>query len=435
MKTVRFGVIGLGNMGSAHSRWCKDPGTRDLTLGAVCDIVEEKAQKFGQDLDVPHFTDAETMMDSGLIDAVIIATPHYWHPSLAIMAARRGLHVMCEKPLASSVGPARQMIAECKKAKVAFGAMLQQRTRSIMIKVKQMVDRGEIGEIFRVQMICSNWFRTQAYYDSGAWRGTWDGEGGGVLINQAPHSLDLFQWIGGMPKTVSGTVATRDHKIEVEDTANFLCDHGNGKMGYFFATTAELPGYEEFRISGDKGTLVAAGGKIMFGKLKTPLHKYTFTTKSTMGSGKDQKVTWKEVKFPKRKEGHLEVTKAFAAHILRGKPMIATAEEAINELELSNAMYIAGYKNKPVTLPVDGKEMDSLLASLEKKHSTGKGGGMRKEATAHLNKLLRSGKAGAKKAASKASTKTAKASKASKATTKAAAKGAKRTRKASKAAR
>jgi hypothetical protein len=316
------------------------------------------------------------------------------------------------------------MIDECRKHKVKFGAMLQQRTRPDMIKMKQLVESGRIGEVFRVQMICSNWFRTQAYYNSGDWRGTWDGEGGGVLINQAPHSLDLFQWIGGMPKSVLGLVATRDHDIEVEDTANFLCDYGQGKVGYLYASTAELPGYEEFRVSGDKGTLVASGGKLKLGKLKVPLHKYTRTTRSKMGVGKDQEVTWKDVRIRKGKSSHLEVTKAFAAWITRGKKPIATAEEAVNELELSNAMYLAGFAGgKVVDLPVDAKKMESLLNKLERERSTGKGGDMRKEATRHLRKLTRSG---GKKTSGKKSSKKAKKKSGRKTTKKSAKKASKK---------
>jgi len=242
MKKVRFGVIGLGNMGSQHAKCCKNDGGRDVTLGAVCDIVADKAAEHGEKHGVPHFIDALEMMDSGLIDAVIVATPHYWHSPMAVHAARRKLHVLCEKPLESRIGRARVMVAECKKNKVAMGVVLHHRTRSIMRKMKKMVDSGVLGEVFRVEMVCSSWFRSQAYYDSGAWRGTWDGEGGGVLINQAPHHLDLFQWIGGMPKKVVGMVHTRAHKIEVEDTANFLCDYGGGKVGYLYASTAEEPG-------------------------------------------------------------------------------------------------------------------------------------------------------------------------------------------------
>jgi len=390
MKKVRFGVVGLGNMGSNHSRWCKNDGGRDVALGAVCDIVEEKAAAFGEELKVPHFTDAEAMIDSGLVDAVIIATPHYWHGPIAIYAARAGLHVLTEKPMESRIGVARAIVAECKKRKVALGVVFHHRTRAIMRKLKQLIDGGAIGEVFRIELICSSWFRTQAYYDSGAWRGTWDGEGGGVLINQAPHHLDLFQWVGGMPQRVMGMVHTRAHEIEVEDTANFLCDYGGGKVGYLYATTAEEPGMEQFTISGDKGTIVCKGGTLKLGKLKQPVSAHIMGSKKSFAGGAEQKCTWKDVKLPKNAGGkHLMIIKAFAAHVLRGTEMYCTGQEGLNELELSNAMYIAGFKGKTVELPVDGAEIDRLIAKLERERSTGRGGGMRKTADRRLKQLLK----------------------------------------------
>jgi predicted dehydrogenase len=390
MKKVRFGVIGLGNMGSAHAPWCARDGGRDVCLGAVCDIVEEKAARFGRELKVPHFADAAAMMDSGLIDAVIIATPHYWHGPLAIGAARRKLHVLCEKPLESRVGVARAMVAECRKNRVALGVVLHHRTRAIMRRMKQLVAGGAVGEVFRVEMICSSWFRTQAYYDSGAWRGTWDGEGGGVLINQAPHHLDLFQWIGGMPKRILGMVHTRAHRIEVEDTANFLCDYGAGKVGYLYATTAEEPGMEQFTVCGDEGTVVCKGGKLMLGKLKQPVSRHIFGARKAWPGAGEQKCTWKEVKLPQDPGGrHLMIIRAFAAHVLRGSEMYATGEDGLNELELSNAMYIAGFKNKAVELPVDAAEIDRLILQLEKQRSTGRGGGLRAAADREMKRLMR----------------------------------------------
>jgi len=392
MKKVRFGVIGLGNMGSNHSRWCARDGGRDVALGAVCDVVADKARSFGRELGVPHFTDAVEMMDAGLVDAVLIATPHYWHPPLAIHAARRKLHVLCEKPVASRIGRARAMVAECRKRRVACGVVLHHRTRSIMRKMKQLVDGGAIGEVFRVELLCSSWFRTQAYYDSGAWRGTWDGEGGGVLINQAPHHLDLFQWIGGMPKRILGMVHTRAHRIEVEDTANFLCEYGGGKVGYLYATTAEEPGMEQFTVSGDKGTIVCKGGKLLLGKLKQPVTRHIMGSKKSFAGGAEQKCTWTEVRLPKAPGGrHLMIIKAFAAHVLRGGEMYCTGREGLNELELSNAMYIAGFKHKTVELPVDAAEADRLVRKLEKERSTGRGGGLRAAADREMKKLMKKG--------------------------------------------
>ena len=386
MSKIRFGIIGLGNMGVPHARWIVEDKNKDFSLGAVCDLVADKAQKVGQEHGVPWFTDAQKMMDSGAIDAVLIAVPHYDHAPLAIRAARAKLHVLCEKPVAVTVGPARAMVAECRKHKVAFGVMLQQRTRNIMIAMKKMIDSGKLGEVFRVQMICSSWYRTQSYYQSGAWRGTWDGEGGGILLNQAPHSLDLFQWLGGMPRRIIATVGTRWHKIEVENTANAICEYEGGKTGYIYATTAEAPGVEQYTICGDKGTLIAENSKLRFAKLKMPISKHLMTSKDGF---KRPEFEWQDVPVAEGGGQHIIVTRAFAAHILRGKPLVATGESAINELELSNAIYMAGFKNKAVELPVDAKEIEQLIAKLEKERSTGKGQGLRGKAEKEMKKLVK----------------------------------------------
>jgi len=388
MKKVRFGIVGVNGMGGGHAHTITTAKSREFALAAVADIVPEIAQRVGEKHGVPHFPSARKMYDSGLVDAVIIATPHYWHPPLTIRAARAGLHVLCEKPLAVTVGPARTMIAECRKRKVALGAMLQQRTRGIMMKMHQMVSSGRIGEVFCVSMVCSSWYRSQAYYDSGQWRGTWDGEGGGVLLNQAPHSLDLFQWVGGlMPKSVTAVVATRAHKIEVEDTAHAICDFGKGRFGYIYATTGEAPGAERLTVCGDKGTLVAQGGKLMLGKPEMPISRHLATCKEQWGGLKSdwREVTWKT----EPGGGHVNVIRAFARHVLRGAPLVATGAEAINELEISNAIYVSGFKTKRVSIPVDTGEIDRLIARLERERSTGRGGGLRRKAARDLAKLLR----------------------------------------------
>ena len=393
MDKVRIGVVGVGVIGDFHCRQILKDASPEFSLAAVCDRNKDKAAKAKAAYSVAAFRDPQKLFDSGLVDAVIIATPHYWHPPLVIRAARAGLHVMCEKPLASTVGPAKAAIEECRKRHVTLASMLQHRTRPIMQRIKQLVDSGEIGEVFRISMICSNWFRTQAYYDSGAWRGTWDGEGGGVLINQAPHHLDLFCWIAGLPKRVIGLLDTRIHKIEVEDTGNFLCDYGGGKLGYIYATTAELPGMEQFMVCGDKGTVVAEGHKLRIGRLPFGLKDFTMGSVTKLA---DEKVkndaVWTEEDFSTNKGGqHIEVTRAFARNILRGEPLVAGGEDSLGELELSNAMYLAGYKDKPVALPVDDREIDRLIVKLEKSRSSGKGEGIRSKATRDLRKLLAEG--------------------------------------------
>ncbi|MHC4562228.1 MAG: Gfo/Idh/MocA family protein [Planctomycetota bacterium] len=398
LKHVRFGIIGMGMMGSCHADILAKDRDRRFSLTAVADIDADKAKAAGETYDVAWFASGEEMIESGLCDAVIVATPHYWHAPLTIRAARAGLHVMCEKPLASTVGHARAMIAECKKRRVQLGVMLHHRARGDMHAVKKLVDSGAIGEVFRAQLVCSNWFRTQAYYDSGAWRGTWDGEGGGALINQAPHHLDLYQWIAGMPKKVLGLLSTRCHKIEVEDCANFLLDYGKGKVGYIYATTAEEPGYEQFMLCGDKGTIVVEEGKVKLGKLKVPVSRHIFASANSCAGGAEQGITWKDIKPLKRPGGHIEITRGFVQQILTGvKPFdFADGQQALNELELSNAMYLAGFKEKAVDLPVDADQMERLISKLERERSTGKGQGIRRKANADFRRLLAGGESKAK---------------------------------------
>jgi predicted dehydrogenase len=389
MKKVRYGVIGIGNMGRMHCRLIVEAAGRRFGLSAACDVDASREEAI-KDYNVPFFTDAQAMYDSGLVDAVIVTMPHYWHPPLVFRAARAGINVLCEKPLACSVGPARAMAAECRKRKVAFGAMLQQRCRPAMVKAKQLVDKGALGELFRVEMICSSWFRTQKYYDSGQWRGTWDGEGGGVLINQAPHSLDLFQWIGmGLPKTIVANVATREHKMECEDTANVLCDYGKGRIGYIYATTAEEPGEEKLKVVGDKATMVIEGKSVRLGKLKMPVSMHIYGSSNAMSGQAEQELTWTDVKVPDKRTGHLDVIKAFAAHLLDGSPMVAGGEEAVAELEISSAAYLSGFNgSKLVSLPVDADEMERLLTRLIRQRSTGRGGNMRAAANRDMKRIL-----------------------------------------------
>jgi predicted dehydrogenase len=386
MKKVRFGVIGCGYIGKIHADGIAQAASREFCLSAVSDSQTRLADKFAADYHVPWFADYREMMDSGLVDAVIVAVPHYFHPTVTVNAARRGIHVLTEKPMAVTVGAARAMIRECARRKVALGVMFQMRFRSNMAAMKKMVDDGAIGEIFRVQMICSNWYRTQTYYNSGAWRGSWDGEGGGVLLNQAPHSLDLFQWIGGMPRRVLATLGTRIHKIEVENTANVILDYGQGRTGYIYATTAEAPGYEQFMVCGDKGTLVAEGDKLRFAKLKVPLTQHLTTCKEIWGSVPCQ---WKDVALRPTDQRHIRVTRNFVGHILRGEKLIAPGASGIGGLEISNAVYISGYKNKPVELPVDAAEMDRLLERLSRTRGAGRSLDLRRQANREFRRLLK----------------------------------------------
>jgi len=388
---VRFGIVGMGVMGHRHAHALTAECGRDCSLAAVADSVPKAARKAGDQYGVPGFTDAQEMFESGLIDAAIVATPHYLHPVYTIRAARAGLHVLCEKPLAVTVGPARAMIRECKRHRVALAVTLQSRTRGVIRKMKRMVDSGRVGEVYRVSMTCSNWYRTQAYYDSGAWRGTWEGEGGGIMLNQAPHSLDVFQWIGGMPKRIMAIVGRRLHRIEVENVAQVICDYGGGKTGSIYLTSAEVPGVEQLQVVGDKGTLIYQNGGLRFGRLSQPISRHIFEcTEAGADDIIPPRCIWREVKVAADTGGsHADVIRALAGHVLRGSALVAPGDEAINELEISNAVYLSGYTGRAVDLPVNAARMERLLRCLARQRGAAKVTGMRQAAARELKKLLK----------------------------------------------
>lgn len=353
MDKVRMGVIGIGNMGASHVQNIKAGKCPEIVVTAVADINPERLKWAEETLDfsVAKFATAEEMLDSGLIDAAIIAVPHYEHPKYAIECFKRGIHVMSEKPAGVYTRQVREMNEAAKAAHVKFGMMFNQRTDHVYRKMRELVQSGKYGRIKRTSWIITNWYRSQAYYDSGAWRATWSGEGGGVLLNQCPHNLDLWQWICGMPKKVSAHMYFgKWHDIEVEDDVTAFVEYENGATGTFVTTTGDAPGTNRFEITMEKGKLVSEDGKLKLYELE--MTEPEFSKINTMPFG-TPKVTEIEVETDQRSEMHPGVLNAFAAAILRDEPMIAGGEEGINGLMISNAMHLSAWLGKEVTLPVD----------------------------------------------------------------------------------
>ena len=255
MKKVKFGIVGIGNMGSSH---VKSISTMDnACVTAVCDInpdafnrIEESSRK-----NIGCFTCIDEFFSKADIDAVVVAVPHYSHPEIAIKAMRNGKHVIVEKPITVHKKMAQELLDEsAKHPELVRALMLNQRTIPEHIKIKQLIDSGELGRITRVNWIITDWFRTQSYYDSGDWRASWRGEGGGVLLNQCPHQLDLMQWFFGMPEKVRATAKFgKYHDIEVEDEVNAYLEYADGKVGNFIASTGEMPGTNRLEITADRG--------------------------------------------------------------------------------------------------------------------------------------------------------------------------------------
>ena len=365
-KPVRIGVIGLGNMGRAHVSSIQNSRCPSLTVTAVCDRMPAALEAYANDAAISCFDDPQALIDSGTAEAVLIATPHFDHTSVGSAALAAGLHVLVEKPISVHKRDCQRLIAAYDKRpnkRQLFAAMFNQRTDPAYRKIKQLIDGGELGTIRRVNWIITNWFRTQAYYDSGDWRATWAGEGGGVLLNQCPHQLDLFQWLVGMPTEVQAQVRLGQwHDIEVEDDVTAFCRYANGATGVFITSTGEAPGTNRLEIVGERGKLVAEDGALRF--TRNEVEMTAFSQSTDQGFAKPD--IW-HCDIPVSGHGgqHVAVMENFGQAIRDRKvKLIAPGIEGIRSVELGNAMLMSGLSGKPVQLPLDGAAYERLLKKL-----------------------------------------------------------------------
>ncbi|OAX48300.1 Gfo/Idh/MocA family protein [Paenibacillus sp. AD87] len=369
MKKLRIGIIGMGNMGSDHAKKLINGTVTEVELTTVSDMDEKRitASKMYLPETLGYFNSPEELIDSGLCDAVIIATPHYDHPRLAIQAFSKRLHVLCEKPAGVYTKQVREMNEKAQESGVVFCMMFNQRTNPMYRKMRELVQGGELGAIKRVNWIITDWYRTQAYYDSGSWRATWAGEGGGVLINQCPHNIDLLQWICGMPSKVRAFCHEgKWHDIEVEDDVTAYLEFPNGSTGVFVTTTADLPGTNRLEITLEMGKLVCEHGKLTLHKLSQNEREYCFESKEGFTS---PSVEVTVVPAEGDNSQHMGIIASFANAILDGTPLIADGEEGIHSLMLSNAMHLSSWTGETVEFPIDE---DLYLSELKKRISTSK---------------------------------------------------------------
>ena len=352
MEKIKLGIIGMGNIGNVHANNIIDGKCPEIELTAACDLKPEKLEELKKKSpDTVMFDDAEKMMYSGLINAVLVAIPHYDHPKYAIMAMKKGLHVMVEKPAGVYTKQVLEMNEIAKTCDVKFALMMNQRTNCIYRKMREIVKSGKMGAIKRTSWIITNWYRPQAYYDSGDWRATWSGEGGGVLLNQCPHNLDLWQWICGMPEKITAVCHEgKWHNIEVEDDVMIYAEYANGATGTFITTTGDYPGTNRLEITLDRAKLICENGKLIVSELKEALSD--FTKNATEGFGSIEYETF-EAELDGRNVQHPEVMNKFAGAILRGEELVASGQEGINGLMISNAAFLSSWLGEAVTLPVD----------------------------------------------------------------------------------
>ena len=354
MSKLKLGIIGMGNMGTSHTKNILDGKCPEIQLVAVADHVPSRLTTARELLGdtVSYFDSADAMLDSGLIDSCVVATPHYDHPALAMACMKRGIHVMVEKPAGVYTKQVREMNEEAARhPEVVFGMMFNQRTNHVYRTMRELIKSGKYGNIRRTNWLITNWYRPQSYYDSGDWRATWAGEGGGVLLNQCPHQLDLWQWICGMPvKIQSHMHYGKWHDIEVEDDVTTYVEYANGATGVFITTTGDAMGSNRFEVQMDKAKLVVENNELRVWEFEMTEQEFSASCKTPFGS---VKTTELQVESDGQHTSHSGVLNAWAGAILRGEPLVADGTEGINGLTLSNAMHLSAFLGMEVTLPLD----------------------------------------------------------------------------------
>lgn len=366
---MKLGIIGIGGMGTNHVNSLLSGWVPNMELTAVADIRQSRLDWANKNLPdtVFIFDDGRKLIDSKTCDAVLIATPHYLHPEYVIYALRHGVHAISEKPAGVYTKQVREMNEVAEKSDKTFAIMLNQRTNCIYRKLHDMIQSGELGEMKRVNWIITDWYRNQSYYDAAGWKATWDGEGGGVLLNQCPHQLDLLQWLCGMPVKVRAFChESKWHNIEVEDDVTAYMEFDNGATGVFVTTTADAPGTNRLELTFEMGKIVCEDGKLIFDKLSTNVSEHC---KIESEGFKKPDCTRIEVETDGQNEQHVGVLKAFADHILKGTRLVADGVEGIRGLTLSNAMHLSSWLNRTVELPFDE---ELFLLELNKKRTTSK---------------------------------------------------------------
>ena len=348
MNQVRMGIVGYGNMGTGHVANLKSGKVSGMTVTAVSDSLPARRAALKEKYpDIPVFETAEELYESGLCDAVLVTVPHYFHPELAVKAFSQGLHVLIEKP----AGVYTKQVLEMNEAAAAsgkvFGIMYNQRTNPVYQKLKEMIDGGELGHIKRITWIVTDWYRSQAYHDSSTWRSTWKAEGGGALINQNPHQLDLWQWMFGMPDRIFAKVSFgKYYNIEVEDDVMAFFEYDNGTTGEYITSTGEAPGTNRLEIACDMGRVVVENNRIVFKRNEISEREFNRINTEPCCAPKCH-----ETEIPADTSGgpqHVGILQSFADAVLYGTELLAKGEDGILGLTISNAIHLSGWTGETI---------------------------------------------------------------------------------------
>lgn len=363
-KVVKLGIVGLNGMGGMHADKILEGGISRLKITALCDLNKKVLDKYKEYDDVQFFTDSSEMIHSGIVDAVLIATPHFFHSVIGIEAMKAGLHVLVEKPICVHKAEAERLIAAKVNENQIFCGMFNLRAEPHYKKIHSMLQRGELGRITRINWITTRWFRSEAYYSAVRWRATWKGEGGGVLVNQCTHQLDLWGWLFGMPKTVrANCYFGKYHDIEVEDEVTAFMEYEDGVTGVFITTTGEAPGTNRLEITGERGKLVFENSELKFTRNEMDASEFSKTTDRAFGEPESREI---EISCEENKDQHSMILQNFTDAILDGKSLIAPGEEGINAVELANSCLYSSLTKQTVELPLDAAEFEKSMNDLIK---------------------------------------------------------------------
>ncbi|MBU3005212.1 Gfo/Idh/MocA family protein [Paraglaciecola arctica] len=355
MSDLRLGVIGLGNIGQQHIQHIQSGAVEHCVITALASRSESQ---LAATIDAKHFTDYRDLIDSNLCDAVLIATPTMSHLEMGLYALSKGLHVLMEKPLGLSVAQGQKLLAAAGQNSV-FALMLNQRVAPVFAKMKNIMDSGDLGELQRTHWTMTNWFRPEVYFQVSDWRATWHGEGGGLLLNQCIHNIDIFQWLTGMPVSVQGFCGFgKYHNIEVEDEATAYFEYANGATGVFVGSTGEAPGVNQLDIVGDKGMLSFDGQRLVLTENSPSTSRYNCETKDMFGQPSSKKF---DITPNESANQHAIVINNFIQAILNSEELIAPAKQGIDSLSIANAILWSAWSGKPITFPLDANAYQTEL--------------------------------------------------------------------------
>jgi predicted dehydrogenase len=362
MNIVRLGIIGMGNIGRHHAGYLLEGKVPRCELVAVCSTSPGKLESF-REKGLKVFDDGLKLIRSGEVDAVIVATPHYQHTTLGMAALENGIHLMCEKPISAHKADAERLIESHRKhPSTVFAGMFQLRTEPRYLEIQKLIRNGDLGEIARMSWIITDWFRTEAYYSSGGWRATWKGEGGGVLLNQCLHNLDVLAWLLGMPARVRGHCQLgRYHNIEVEDNVTSYWEYPNGATGMFVTSTGETPGSNRLEIAGTRGKVVLEHSRLTFWRNESDMIEFSRAAKT--GFDKPA-VTQTEIPIENAVDPHATLMRNFVEAILDGSPLLVPGHEGLHSVELANVMHYSSLIGQTVELPMDSACFEEKLQAL-----------------------------------------------------------------------